>query len=429
MHNPLITLDNLSDLAAETLDSLIDRLEGGWRSGCPPQIEDLSADVASLTLSERAMVLRELALVDMEFRLRAGERLSLDDCLSVFPELREDGELTALIEAAGTVDDATTSLCSSGTVTLRRPCAVARARPARLGWFELGELVGSGSFGEVYRARDTRSARDVALKILRREHMETENDCEWFLREARHTARLRHPGIVPVLEAGIIDGVYYLACAYVPGGTLCARLKQGPLSFRRSAETVAQVAEALAYAHHEGVVHRDIKPENILLDVQERPCLVDFGLAEAMTPDASLTFCGALCGTPAYMSPEQFARKHRHIDARSDLYSLGVVLYELLTGQPPFLGRGRMLEAQVLHDKPRSPRRLDEHIPVALENICLKAMSKKPAQRYRTADEMADALHRYLTGEQKAYNCAERRGLPSRTHWPQSPPSLPAPSR
>lgn len=306
--------------------------------------------------------------------------------------------------------------------------AAARKPPNRLGPFDLGELVGSGSFGEVYRARDTRSGRDMALKILR-EHMETENDREWFFREARHTARLRHPGIVPVFEAGIIDCVCYLACDYIPGGTLCARLKQGPLSFRQSAEIVAQVAEALASAHHEGVVHRDVKPANILLDVQERPYLADFGLAEAITPDASLTFCGALCGTPAYMSPEQLACKHRRVDARSDIYSLGVVLYELLTGQPPFLGRGRMLEAQVLHEKPRSPRRLDADVPVALENICLKAMCKKPAGRYRTADEMAGALHRYLTGEQNAYNCAERRGLPSRTHWPQSPPSLPTPSR
>lgn len=427
MHDSLIMLDDLGDLAADMLDALIDRLEGGWRRGCPPRVESLSADVVALTLSERKMVLRELVLVDMEFRLRADERLSLDDCLSICPELREDRELTAMLEG-GVVDDATTALCSSGPVTLRRPCAAARKLPNRLGRFDLGELVGSGSFGEVYRARDTRSGRDMALKILR-EHMETENDREWFFREARHTARLRHPGIVPVFEAGIVDGVCYLACDYMPGGTLRARLKQEPLSFRQSAEIVAQVAEALGYAHLEGVVHRDVKPANILLDVQERPYLADFGLAEAMMPDPSLTFCGALCGTPAYMSPEQLACKHRRVNARSDIYSLGVVLYELLTGQPPFRGRGRMLEAQVLHDTPRPPRRLDEHIPVALENICLKAMSKKPVQRYRTADEMADALHRYLTGEPKAYNCAERCGLPSQTHRPQSPPRLPALSR
>jgi eukaryotic-like serine/threonine-protein kinase len=336
----------------QVLEALVDQLEDGWRRECPPVIDELLANCSdAISQTDLDTFRRELMLTDLEFRVRAGQL------------------------PGGKLDH------------------------GRLGKFELLEPLGSGSFGEVYRARDTQLNRELAVKIPRRDRLATEAGAERFLREARHAARLRHPGIVPVFEAGKIDGTYYLACALVEGGTLRARLNAGPVPYRQSAEIVAHVAEALDYAHREGIIHRDVKPANILFDSEDRPCLADFGLAKSAATDATLTIDGARTGTPAFMSPEQIAGDNRRVDARSDIYSLGVVLYELLTGQLPFLGRGRMLEIEVLNDEPRPPRRLDERVPIDLESICLKAMTKEPSGRYSSAGDMAADLRRYLAGE------------------------------
>jgi WD40 repeat protein len=212
-------------------------------------------------------------------------------------------------------------------------------------------------------------------------------------------AQLRHAGIVPVHEVGEHESVPYLVSDFVRGVTLSDLLTARRPPPREAARLVAEVADALQYAHERGIVHRDIKPSNILLDDEGHPHLMDFGLAKRDAGEITMTLEGQVLGTPAYMSPEQARGEAHRVDGRSDAYSLGVILYELLTGELPFRGNTRMLLHQVLHDEPRPPRRLNDRIPRDLETICLKAMAKEPSRRYATAGDLAADLRRVLRRE------------------------------
>jgi hypothetical protein len=274
--------------------------------------------------------------------------------------------------------------------------------PRPFGRYELRRLLGKGGMGRVYLAHDPHLDRLVALKMPN----PLEGVAAWrerFLTEARAAATLTHPNVCPVYDVGEVEGQPYLTMGFIEGETLAARLtREGTLAPVAAAELVRTVSRAMQEAHRRGIVHRDLKPANLMLDTAGRPVVMDFGLAVRSTPadDLRLTLTGVALGTPAYMPPEQASGEHESIGPPSDVYSLGVILYELVTGRVPFKGKsfGKLL-AQIERDPPPAPRSLNPEVGEALQSIILTALAKSPADRFADAGVLADALDRYLTGD------------------------------
>ena len=281
--------------------------------------------------------------------------------------------------------------------------------PSTFGDYDLIEEIGRGGMGIVYRARQRSLGRVVAVKMLLRRDLASAADLTRFRSEAEAAAKLDHPGIVSVFEVGEHDGHPFYSMQYVEGTTLARRLADGPLEPREAASLIADVADAVQAAHARGILHRDLKPSNILLDPLGRPHVSDFGLAKHLEADTSVTHTGAILGTPCSMSPEQAAGSRGDVGPASDVWSLGAILYQGLTGRPPFQASSPMdTLLAVLESDPPMPRSIDRHIDRDLELVTLKCLQKPIDLRYRSAGALAADLRAFLAGEPVA---ASRGGL------------------
>jgi serine/threonine-protein kinase len=274
------------------------------------------------------------------------------------------------------------------------------SRRQSLGQYQLLGEIGRGGMGVVYRARHSGLHADVALKVIRSSDLASAEEVRRFHQEARAAAGLSHPGIIRVHDVGECDGLHYLTMDLVEGSNLASVLRNGPMSPEQSALLMAGVARAVHYLHTRGIVHRDLKPANILLDQSGQPYVSDFGLAKVFASEDDATLSGTIIGTPDYMSPEQASGRTSVVTPLSDVFSLGAILYELLTGQAPFHGANPLdTLLQVLEGEPTLPRKLNRRVPSDLEQICLRCLEKSPERRYPSAEALAADLQRFADRE------------------------------
>ena len=402
--SPLTGYERLAKIAAGRIDEACDRFECAWQSGPRPAIEDYLDD---MTGPEQPILIRELILMDAQYRWRAGEEPRAEDYADRFPELEDTWLTRALSPPAPTVIS-----------PVAQPQAGA---PTEVTGYEiLGEL-GRGGMGIVYKARQVKLDRLVAVKMILAGPSTTEADRARFQAEAEAVARLHHPNIVQIFEVGEHAGRPFFSMEFVDGGNLDRRLAGAPMPPLEAARLIATLAETLHVAHERGIVHCDLKPANILLQSPQSPVpgpasgitrpgtgdcglgtpkVTDFGLARWLEKETGLTKTGVIIGTPSYMAPEQASGQVRTIGPATDVYALGAVLYETLTGRPPFLATTAVdtLE-QVRHQEPVSVTRLQPQVPRDLSTICMKCLQKDPHKRYPTAAAFAEDVRRFLSHE------------------------------
>jgi WD40 repeat protein len=386
------------------INEACDRFEAAWRSGMGPLLEEF---VAGWEGAERAALLRELVPLDADYRRGRGEPVSPDDYRGRFPELG-DGWLVENVGGAWPTADTTTAPGNGKALREHGPLPGGSS----FGDYEILEEIGRGGMGVVYRARQRRLNRVVALKMILAGEFPTPSAVQRFCDEAENVARLDHPHIVPVHEVGEHNGLPYFSMKYIEGGSLSQRLTQGtPLKPRELAALMAKVARAVHHAHQRGILHRDLKPGNILLDGAGEPYVADFGLAKRVADGTGQaqsgaivgtdqTQAGVIVGTAAYIAPEQACERADRPTTATDVYGLGAVLYEVLAGRPPFRGETTLETLRlVVTQEPVPPSRLRSAVPRDLEVICQTCLRKEPEKRYESALALAEDLERWLAGE------------------------------
>jgi serine/threonine-protein kinase len=335
-------------------------------------------------------------LAEVSDRQLRGQAADVEGLARRHPDLGD--ELRQLLAIAQIADVA----ARSGQ-TLPHSAAIdnqAGPLPRVFGDYDLIEELGRGGMGVVYKAWEKSLSRFVALKLILRGEHASNIDLARFRGEAQAAARLTHPNIVPVYKVDACDGQAFFSMKFVEGQTLAERIKQGPLRPRAAALYLAAVSRAVHHAHTKGILHRDLKPANILIDADDQPLVTDFGLAKRVEGGASLTGAGAIVGTPSYMSPEQASGEHGRIGPATDVYSLGAILYEALTGRPPFLAASAVATLLLVRtEEPVRPRLLNPQIGPDLEFICRKCLEKSSEHRYASALQLAEDLEAFLKDE------------------------------
>jgi len=412
--HPLPAVGSLSPSQAQHVDRVCLDFEAAWKR---PRIEDYLGDVGE---PQRSVLLRELLAVELAYRLRSGEPPAPEEYQARFPE------------HAALIDAVFAEVIPEGAAVPPAPAATGRCGPApetgadpsrtspelappqadsvpsikqspslpEIPGYKVLKLLGRGGMGVVYKARQVALKRLVALKITLTGGHAGPQELARFRTEAEAIARLQHANIVQIYEVGDSGGLPYFTLEYVPGGSLSARLAKSPQQPRAAARLVEQLACAVHYAHQQGIMHRDLKPANVLLAEDSTPKVTDFGLAKQVEGGPGLTQSGAIMGTPSYMAPEQARGETKAVGPAADVYALGAILYECLTGRPPFRGpTSADTLMQVLNQEPVPVRRLQPKVPKDLETICYKCLQKEPHKRYASAEELAEDLRRFQAGE------------------------------
>lgn len=385
---------------AALIDCLCDEFEAAWRGGKEPNIEDY-LDSVSDTLRHRLFV--ELLCSDLEMRFDAETTVDTGFYVRRFPE--HEQEIQAVVARyrnrrpqQRAVRDAEPDAWTRGKGESKGKVNDHRSTGQRYGHYQLLEEVARGGMGVVFKAYDSKLQRSVALKMILNRNLASPEAIERFHAEAEAAAGLNHPGIVPIYDVGSREGQHYYAMAFVEGPVLSEELNRRRFSIDESVRLVLELSHAVGHAHDHGVVHRDLKPGNILLSASGQPRITDFGLAKRTDRAGDLSVDGQVLGTPGYMAPEQAAGDVERSGPAADIHALGAILYHLLTGHPPFRTALDSL-ACVLEQDPLPPRTLNRRVPRDLNVICMKCLSKDPADRYESAGELADDLQRYLEGE------------------------------
>jgi serine/threonine-protein kinase len=427
---PPLQSEPLPESLGRLVDQECNRFEAACKGGGRPRIEDFLGDEPK---PARLALLRELVLLEVHYRWARGEDCRPEEYRGRFPDLDADWlaeEIRALPPARPSGSRPLDSPGPDGVSTLEEQAHAGDTDPASellprgrlFGDYELLEEISRGGMGVVFKARQRSLQRTVALKLILAGRLATPVEVQRFRSEAENAASLDHPHIVPIYEVGEAGGQHFFSMKLIEGGSLRQSLARFVDDPRAAARLMAMVARAVHHAHRHGILHRDLKPANIVLDHEGQPHVTDFGLAKRMTGAVGQTQSGAVIGTPAYMAPEQAAGQGKRLTTAADVYGLGAILYELLTGRPPFEGPQHAVLISVLNDEPVPPSRRSPKVPRDLETICLKCLSKEPTRHYANAEALAEDLRRFQAGEPVQARPVGR--LERAVKWAQRRPAL-----